>query len=715
MSAKTRALYSLVPVVAAIIVYANTFESGFSTEETQVLKLSAERKDFSTWRAHLDHLLEKGDYVELAKRFLDPGGFLVSDYRERPEAHYRPLQRLSLVLNASAGAGPTLPQVEQMKRRAAACRAVNVALNALSALLAFFVLLKLCGDPVLACLGATIFAVLPVRSDAVSSLAGRADVMASVAVLGAWLVALRGNGKGIGAPLAAGVIVFFGSLFSEDVIVVLPVVLAGSWLLGKPLPRLTVGAMASAAAGYLMISYVVLGSSPAEPSFIQNPLHYTGTGFSGTATRLANAISLLVLYATRIVVPIWLSADYSFNAISVFPGDDERTWVMAAGVLTPLIFVSVYFRRKAPLISLAVVFFLAAIAANANILFTIETIFAERAAATASFGLPILLCGLARTQPLARHRELFLAALALLAILYGARTWARNGYWAEPDKMDLRLSEHAPDSTWSHFKTAAWYVEQQIKASGEEKKKLLETAMVHVTRSLQIHPGNGRAEQLAGVILMKEHKYAEAAAHFFNAGRHLAEETPPVAEPDIFRFRGECYVLLKRFDKAIEDFKTYVILLRTLGQAGDTEAILLARAQDLTFYKFRGLAFAGSGKLAEALSDFEAAVRHLPELPESWNNRGFCRFQLKDLKGALEDYEWGLELCREKRIFYAPPPTDSVWSFSRRIADVHEEVARVEHEAGNEAAALEAETEAGKWKAEADRLAPPPAEATPPR
>ncbi|HVR72721.1 MAG TPA: tetratricopeptide repeat protein, partial [Planctomycetota bacterium] len=390
--------------------------------------------------------------------------------------------------------------------------------------------------------------------------------------------------------------------------------------------------------------------------------------------------------------------------------------VMAAGVLAPLIFVIVYFRRRGPLISLAVVFFLAAIAANANILFTVETIFAERLAATASFGLPLLLCALARTQPLARHRILFLAALALLTILYGARTWARNSYWAEPDKMDLRLPEDAPDSTWSHFKAAEWHLEKHSTASGEEKKLLLEAAKAHAERSLQIHPGNGRAAQLAASILMQEQRYEEAAEHLITAGRLLADETPPIAEPRIFRFRGECYLRLGKWDKAIEDFKTYLVLLRTLGgQPGEAEAALLVRAQDLAFYKVRGLALAGSGKLTEALSDFDAAVRHLPELPETWNNRGFCRFKLKDLDGALEDYQRGLELCREKKISYAPRPADSVWSFSRSIAEVHEEVARAERAAGNDAAALEAETEAGKWKAEADRLAPPPAEVTPPR
>ena len=87
------------------------------------------------------------------------------------------------------------------------------------------------------------------------------------------------------------------------------------------------------------------------------------------------------------------------------------------------------------------------------------------------------------------------------------------------------------------------------------------------------------------------------------------------------------------------------------------------------------------------------------DIPEIWNNRGFCRYRLKDYLGAIEDYQKGLEICRNEKLYEAEAAT-----FRKKIGDVYREIAATERGAGNEAGAKAAEAEAEKYLGEAPNL-----------
>jgi hypothetical protein len=87
-----------------------------------------------------------------------------------------------------------------------------------------------------------------------------------------------------------------------------------------------------------------------------------------------------------------------------------------------------------------------------------------------------------------------------------------------------------------------------------------------------------------------------------------------------------------------------------------------------------------------------------------WNNRGFCRFQLKDHAGAIADYGKGVEACRRKGILTAAAG-DSAQAFLLRMRAVHLDQASVHRAAGNEPAAREAEERAARLRVEAESLA----------
>jgi tetratricopeptide (TPR) repeat protein len=597
--------------------------------------------------------------------------FSVEDYRALypPDRSYRRVTHLSYDLELRVG------------NKAWVAHAAHLALNALVALLVYFMLQDLLRDGTLAALGAGLHGVLPIHVEAVATMAGRADLLGGMAIFLVWHLALknsacraRGEEK-LRWVLAASFLAFFGLFANEEVLAVVPLVLVAAWLLRRRVPWITFSSLVSAAAAYLITRQVVGASSASGPPLAQNPLAGASAGL-----RCLNAAGNLRYALARIVFPWNLSADYSYQQVPVLGLDDFQAWAWALGIGAVLVFALILCWRRAPLVSLSLFFFLVTILPGANFFFPASSIFSERTAYTASFGYALFLCALFRTRGL-RRPGVAAGALGLLILVYGARSWERSREWAHPVLMAIQMSKDSPKSVWSHLKAAEAY----LKLAGREaprdrKQEYWRDAEGELQKALEIQPASGRAEELYARILVAEEKYAEAAERLTKAGKLLAQESPPEFEPGVYLSRGECFLHLGKAERAYEDFDLYIRLFRHLEGPPDALA-----------YNRRGQARAEMGKLEEALGDFDTAITLRPDLPDLWNNRAFCRFSLKDARGAIEDYQKGLELCRKRGILYRPSE-DSAWSFLLRIADV-------ERSLGREAEARKLEAEAEKVKA----------------
>lgn len=92
---------------------------------------------------------------------------------------YRPLVTLSWMLNY-AGLGN--------RDRALGYHVFNLALHSINVILAWLLILRVWSEPLPAFLAAAIFAVHPVNTEAVTNIAGRADLMAATGVLAGLLL-----------------------------------------------------------------------------------------------------------------------------------------------------------------------------------------------------------------------------------------------------------------------------------------------------------------------------------------------------------------------------------------------------------------------------------------------------------------------------------------------------------------------------------------------
>ena len=347
---------------------------------------------------------------------------------------YRPLTVLSLAWNA------------RLAPSRAGFRAVNIAAHAATTLLLFALLLAL-ASPEAAFIGAALFAVHPLGSEAVLWAVGRAEIFAALLGLVAFGAFMRlRNRPGLGGyGLAVSVAAFFAALcFKESAAVWLAI--GAAWMTIRPkadrrwvpsdLAR--AGVYAAAFVSFLVLRASVVGWGHQPAPFVDNPL-VTADG----ATRIVNAILLFARYVSKMVWPQTLSVDYGFDqlpVVSLLPWGAAAAAAVAAGILVAAIALV----RKGHAVA---AFLLASIpcafAVTGNFLFPIGTIFAERLAYTPLLGF----CGLAGVLlamiPKAQARRI---AVAVLIVACGARTIARGREYADLKTFNEATVQASPSA-----------------------------------------------------------------------------------------------------------------------------------------------------------------------------------------------------------------------------------------------------------------------------
>ena len=306
---------------------------------------------------------------------------------------------------------------------------------------------------------AGLWAVHPVLTESVTNIAGRADLIATSAVLAGLLLYLKSTEAvgwrrvawlaGLMAATAAGV-------FAKESAIVIPGVIAlyefAFWRERKQARGLLLGTLATLPPLALMLiqrAKVLAASPPAAIPFVDNPI-IGANWWAGRAT----ALKVMACYLWLAIWPAKLSTDYSYPQIPVASGALED-WLALAVVLAVVVTVFLLYRRSQKAFFFAVFAFVALLPAS-NLLFPIGTIMAERLLYLPSIGLMMCLVlavyagsrriGFAKTAP---------AVLCLVAIAFTGRTWARNADWRDDITLARSAVEACPRSFKSHKILAA--------------------------------------------------------------------------------------------------------------------------------------------------------------------------------------------------------------------------------------------------------------------
>lgn len=448
--------------------------------------------------------------------------FVIPYWREYSgDLLYRPLVIVSYAINyAVGGLGPF------------GYHLVNILLHAGNSTLVYGLLSQLFRQRGLAMMVAAAFALHPIHTEAVANVSGRAELLAAAFVFVAWLLFLQrepilnqdsGEGRG---PLArflllVGSVLSFalGLLSKEHAIVLLGLlVLSDAFRATQRLPTCSLAILGRrfwrqlvttylpyliVAAGYLLIRVAVLGRLKGEDvGWIVNPL-----AGADTLTRLLTAMRVSGRYLWLLLVPIRLSADYSYNQVPL------ATSVFEPDVLLPILGAGAaawILRKRAPAVTFGFLVFLVALAPVSNILFPIGTIMAERLLYLPSFGFCVALAavvamaveGLADLRAARWLPSLAMAAFVLLLVFYGGKTFLRNQVWASDLSLWRATAATSPNSAKAHYNFG-----KRLGESGD-----LEGARYELEAALRIFPTWWDAQDNLGAILLMQGRLDEAIA-----------------------------------------------------------------------------------------------------------------------------------------------------------------------------------------------------------
>ncbi len=347
---------------------------------------------------------------------------------------YRPLTSFSLYLNALiTGKG------------AWGFHLTNVILYALVCVLVFEMLKKYCPEKI--AFGATlVFMVLPIHTEVVNNIVGRAEILSLGFLLLAILLQDRKKWE-----VSAGMFLL-ALLSKETAIVGLPILI---YLLIVTKEKRDVKAGVSlfyvlVAMSYFVLRIMVLGGAGMEnnATIVENPLK-----FVSTEVRVENAFALVQLGVGKIIFPLNLSYDYSFNQIKL--ATSWLSWRVMVGIwLMTLSFGSLFTPlRKNRLWIVGQAFFWGPILITGNFLFPVGTIFGERLWFWPSLGIILIVLSTLRFPV---KKGISFVALIIVA-LFMVRTILRNMDWLSQDRLFIHDASYATNSVLVQNNAAAMY------------------------------------------------------------------------------------------------------------------------------------------------------------------------------------------------------------------------------------------------------------------
>ena len=499
----------------------------------------------------------------------------------------------------------------------------NLFFHILSSVLVYFILQAVLKERWPAWLGALLFAIHPIHTEAVSWISGRTDVICGFFFFLALLLYLRAQKGGRWTHLAGSLVAFSLALFSNEMAITLPLAIAlhnlcfdGSpgegrrWeVLRGRLARAVIGTLPYlvVAVLYLTIRLQVLGFVIDSEAGLAESLQ----GLSGVqrlgATLLLSA-RVVALGLRLLVLPFPLNAHRLVSDL-VASGLGLTAWLSLLAVLAVLA-LSVLALRRSPTGAYAGLFFFATILPASGLL-SIGDFVAERSLYIPS--LAVCLVAATLCASLWQRQRTWGLVLSLLIILpWIGLTYRRNFDWRDGLTFWSRTVAASPHSTVArnHLGLEFWY-----RGQGEE-------AVAQFEQILQLAPENQNAYSNLGSVRFAQGRFKEAEAHALQA---------IALAPTNAVFQLNLAMVYEQLDDPESAVTAYY------------EALALNPRLTLAYYHL-GLLHGSMGRWAEAIFCLERVLDLEPASAAAHNSLGLIYLDLELPAEAVFEFEQALLL-----------------------------------------------------------------------
>ncbi len=465
--------------------------------------------------------------------------------------------------------------------------------------------------------GAVIFAVHPLHTEAVAYIMGRSDLLAALFALAACLGYLRATDPAERRPgwwSAGAVGAYLAALFSKEHVALLPLWFGLAWLIERPRrpSRYAMSIMAGSGLAFgvflLLRAHALARVPPPElelQRFIFNQAAVVTMPF-----RWLTAAAVVARYALLFAWPGPLSADYSYAVIQASTGIGMAEAVGIVLILAVLAGIGVA-ARWAPGLALALALTPITFVLVSNIPFAIGTVMAERLTYLPSVGVTLLLGWLAARVSLPEELRRWVApsapsppwarsgmerpeawpgwaltcGLISLTVTFGARTLVRNLDWKDDYTLAASSLRVSPRSVL--ILTAL----SNLEALRGNHGRAIELAQ----EALKIYPKYVRAWSALIQARMLRGEFAQALEEIQRA----MQVAPQNARVELQRMRGVALLRTGRGDEAEREFR---------------EAIRLKPNDPLPRLDLVGL-LVETQRSSEALEEFHEVTRQNPQDP----------------------------------------------------------------------------------------------------
>ena len=330
---------------------------------------------------------------------------------------------------------------------------LNCGLHAINILLVYLLVLAAVEQVPIAAAAAGLWGLHPASVEAVTNIAGRADLLAAFGVLLGLLCHIRARDAvspvrrltWIAVLSAAAAIGIFSK---ESAITLLAAMLAYDLAFRRRGRPLWYGYLAAAApiAIYLVIRAHVLSRTLSVTPLLDNPL----AGVDFWTARLT-ALTILSRYLYLLIWPARLAADYSYHQIPIFSWHfgSWSFWAAALSLIIwgALLLIALRSYRRRPAVFFFLAFFAATMAPTSNLVIRIGSIMAERFLYLPSVAFAACLALALRTRG-------GRVAAAVVCLLFAVRVYVRNSDWQDEKSLWTHDAAVSSDSYKTHASLA---------------------------------------------------------------------------------------------------------------------------------------------------------------------------------------------------------------------------------------------------------------------
>jgi tetratricopeptide (TPR) repeat protein len=504
----------------------------------------------------------------------------------------------------------------------------NVALHAGATVLLFLIAVELLGSAGAAFAAAAIFAVHPIHTEAVSSIVGRAEVLATFFFLLAfWFGRLPRSGapfvawRAAASTAAAGLFYLLG-LFSKETAVTLPaVMLIYDWIhredfLGTPQRRKPPGAIPL---GFVVGRYAVFALAAgiyflfrAHAVTAASNIWVGWVGVTGPR-RIFTASRVLMEYLGMLVFPYTLSAEYWGPGLPIASSLFDPGVLLSVLLWVAIGYLAIWSLRRARPLFFSLAWFFGTILPVSNFFFPIGVGKAERILYLASAGFYLCIGWLCeKLERKLEWKPLLIVLLVPVLCAFALRTWYRNFDWKDDLALALATMREFPNSPLMANRAG-----QEYSRRGDKEK-----ALAYLEQSVRERPDSA----IYRINLAQAYDLYGRRADAIREYRTALQLDPNSAEAH--SALGAIYFAASQIDPAIEEFKASI---RLRPDISDTHSNL-------------GGLYLSKNNYDDAVREFDTALKLNTNNAEAHNNLGTAYLRTGRFDLAVEQYRRALAL-----------------------------------------------------------------------